>query len=220
VNPTPNFDRLARPYRWLEYFTFGPALQRCRTRFLPQLAGCRSALVLGDGDGRFTARLLATNPNIRVHAIDVSAAMLQALRESTGPHANRLTTEVADLRCWRPSAAISYDLVATHFFLDCLTTAEIAALASRMAPAMSPDAIWLISDFAIPDTFFGRALAAPLVATLYHAFRVLTNLRIDHLPDHREALQSSGWSLHLRHHSRKGLLVSQLWKWTALRSRH
>jgi len=211
VNPVPNFDRLVKPYRWLEYLTFGSALQRCRTHFLSQLADCRSALVLGDGDGRFTARLLTTNPHIRVHAVDISPAMLQALRKSAGPHAPRVITETADLRSWQPSTAPHYDLIATHFFLDCLTTAEIAALASRLAPALSPNAIWLVSDFAIPNTLFGRAFAAPLVAMLYRAFRILTNPRIDHLPDHKHALEAAGWYLRAHYSHLCGLLISQLW---------
>ena len=57
-----NFDRLARIYRWMELVTFGPLLGRCRYRFLEQLCNCRTALLLGDGDGRFAARLLAANP--------------------------------------------------------------------------------------------------------------------------------------------------------------
>jgi SAM-dependent methyltransferase len=79
----PNFDSLARPYRWMEYLTFGSALQRCRTHFLPQLSGrcpaLGTALILGDGDGRFLARLLAANPHLSVDAVDTSAAMLRQL---------------------------------------------------------------------------------------------------------------------------------------------
>src|SRR5206468_3304021 len=55
----PNFNLIARPYRALEHLTFGPALQRTRTHFLPLLADRQNALILGDGDGRFTAALLS-----------------------------------------------------------------------------------------------------------------------------------------------------------------
>ena len=77
----PNFNHLARIYRWLEYLTFGPFLWRCRVHFLPQLSDCRSALVLGDGDGRFTARLLRENPHLRVMAIDGSPGMIDVPQE-------------------------------------------------------------------------------------------------------------------------------------------
>ena len=87
----PNFNPIARPYRWLEYLAFGKALENCRTHYLPQLLDRRNALILGDGDGRFTSKLLAANPNIKVLAVDISATMLELLRqrcEATAPGAS------------------------------------------------------------------------------------------------------------------------------------
>ncbi len=63
MNPVPNFNRLAQIYRWLEYLSFGPFLWRCRIRFLPDLAHCRRALVLGDGDGPRLYRASAADYN-------------------------------------------------------------------------------------------------------------------------------------------------------------
>jgi ubiquinone/menaquinone biosynthesis C-methylase UbiE len=209
---TPNFDPLAKPYRWLEYLTFGPYLQRTRTHYLPQLTHCHQALVLGDGDGRFTVQLLRINPQIKIHAIDASPKMLAALQKSAGSSASRITTEAADLRYWQPPPNARYDLIATHFFLDCLTTEEISSLAQRLTPATTPGAQWLVSDFAIPPTAFGRLFAAPLIALLYHAFRVLTSLHLTHLPNHQSALEKSGWTFESHHQHLKGLLISQLWQ--------
>jgi SAM-dependent methyltransferase len=207
----PDFDQLARVYRWLEYFTFGPFLWRCRNRFLAQLADCRRALILGDGDGRFTARLLREYPKIRVHAVDASPRMIEALRQACRRDDARLTTEVADLRSWKPADSSAFDLVATHFFLDCLSTEEIAALAGRLRPAIAARALWLVSDFAVSSTLFGRIVAAPLIAALYRTFRLLTGLRQQSLPDHNSALRASGWSLRNEDGRLSGLLLSQLW---------
>src|ERR1700735_883293 len=92
----PNFDHIARPYRWLEYITLGRALEQCRLHYLPSLLNRKRALVLGDGDGRFLAQLLAQNPHLHAHAIDTSATMLQLLRhrcEAVAPNASaRLNT--------------------------------------------------------------------------------------------------------------------------------
>ena len=212
THPTPNFDPLAKPYRWLEYLTFGPYLQRTRTHFLNELTHCRQALVLGDGDGRFTVQLLRINPQVQIHAIDISPKMLAALQKSTSPDANRITTEAADLRHWSPNRNTQYDLIATHFVLDCLTTEEIANLAQRLPPSIIPGAQWLISDFAIPPNRFGHLLAAPLISFLYASFRLLTHLHLAHLPDHHSALEKSGWTLQSRHSHLNGLLISQLWE--------
>jgi SAM-dependent methyltransferase len=208
----PNFDRLARPYRWLEYLTFGPILQQTRTHFLPELTQSRQALILGDGDGRFTAALLRSNPQIQIHAVDLSPAMLRALERSAQPNQNRLTTETADLRHWSPAPNIQYDLIATHFFLDCLTTQEIATLAARLTPHTTATAHWLISDFAIPPTPFGHWIAKPLISLLYKAFDLLTHLSLRQLPNHPSALQNANWLLKSHHPRLKGLLISQLWR--------
>jgi hypothetical protein len=212
VNPTPNFDPLAKPYRWLEYLTFGPYLQHTRTHFLNELTHCRHALVLGDGDGRFTTQLLQINPQIQIHAVDISPKMLTTLQQSAGSDANRVTTETADLRHWSPNQNTQYDLIATHFVLDCLTTEEIANLAQRLTPSTTADTQWLVSDFAIPPTRFGHLLAAPLIAFLYASFRLLTGLHLAHLPGHRTALEKSGWTLQSHHSRLNGLLISQRWR--------
>ncbi len=211
----PNFDRLARPYRWLEYLTFGSILQQTRVRYLPQLKNCCRALVLGDGDGRFTRALLRADARIAIHAVDISPRMLRALKRSARPYGSRLTTEAADLRDWEPGPDAAYDLIATHFFLDCLTTEEVATLAQRLAPDLcpnvDPNCLWLISDFAIPATPFGRFVAKPLINVLYQAFHLLTGLGVNRLPDHAGALKQSGWQLRSRHPRLGGLLVSELW---------
>ena len=213
-SPPPNFNHLAPIYRWLEYLTFGPTLQRCRTHFLPQLTHCQNALVLGDGDGRFTAALLQANPTIHITAVDASPSMLRTLKQASATHGDRLTTHIADLRVWTPYMANTapYDLVATHFFLDCLSTEEIAALVSRLAPSLAPSALWLVSEFAIPPTLFGRLVAAPLVSLLYRAFQLLTGLRQRKLPTHSQVLADARWFCSARQTHLRGLLVSEIWQ--------
>ena len=208
----PDFNGLAGIYRWLEYLSFGPFLWRSRVAFLPRLAQCRRALILGDGDGRFTARLMRENPGIEVTAVDASERMMDALRGRSVPYAERVATQVADIRCWRPAESQCFDLVVTHFFLDCLSTEEVRGLAQRLGPAMAPDALWVVSEFAVPEGFFGRAVAAPLVAVLYGTFRVLTGLRVQSLPGYEQALMSAGWSLEGECKLLHGLLVSELWR--------
>jgi SAM-dependent methyltransferase len=209
----PNFDRLAGVYRWMELFSFGPWLWGCRTAFLGELANCRRALSLGDGDGRFTARLLESNPTIFINAVDASPVMLQALRRRASINAARVQTHLADARQWQPEASSSalYDLAVTHFFLDCLTTDEVHALAAKLAGALSPSALWVVSEFAVPQGIFGRLIAAPVVAGLYWAFGWLTGLQVRSLPDYRSALGDSGFALRRNRRFLGGLLVSEFW---------
>ncbi|MDR3739181.1 MAG: class I SAM-dependent methyltransferase [Terracidiphilus sp.] len=211
MNTAPDFSRLARSYRWMEAVTFGPLLMRTRCSMLGELSGCRRALVLGDGDGRFTARLLTANPKVEVDAVDASAAMLAELRTYAGPHKGRVRTHIADAREWQPGHD-GYDLIVTHFFLDCLTSEEVHDLAAHMCGAAKPGALWVVSEFAISRGVFGSVVARPLVALLYCAFGVLTGLRIRRLPNHREALKDAGFVLDRERPRLRGLLVSELWR--------
>jgi hypothetical protein len=209
----PNFDRIARPYRWMEYLTFGRALERCRNHYLPRLWQCHSALVLGDGDGRFLAGLLAANRELRADAIDTSAAMLRLLQlsvESVGG-GSRLRTHQASALNSLPEQR--FDLVATHFFLDCLTQEELNTLCRQVVPHLEPGALWVVSDFHIPRGAM-RWPAHVLVRALYFAFRLLTNLRTTALPEHAAILTAAGFGLVDRRHWLGGLLSSELWEYT------
>jgi SAM-dependent methyltransferase len=208
---SPDFDRIARPYRWLEYLSFGPLLEWCRFYRLPELADARRALVLGDGDGRFLGRLLKSNPQLRADALDLSPAMLKLLGERAAEAGalDRVTLHCADARDFTPAA--SYDLVVTHFFLDCFTTDELRALVGRIRSHLTPDARWVVSEFAIPR---GLISLPPrlLVRTLYIAFGLLTGLEVRRLPDYPAALEGIGLSLRGRRGWLGGMLVSDLWE--------
>ncbi|MGO9336178.1 MAG: class I SAM-dependent methyltransferase [Terracidiphilus sp.] len=217
----PDFNRLARFYRWMEFFSFGPWLGLTRRTFLGDLVHCQHALVLGDGDGRFTGRLLQANPTIRVDAVDASGAMLQALLGRAASHADRVRVHVADVRAWQPTAPIAaapYDLIVTHFFLDCLTTEEIETLAEKLHSAVAPGALWIVSEFAIPPGWFGRFIALPLVSSLYFSFGWLTGLEVRSLPDHAAALLRSGFRRLDRRSRLGGLLIAERWSASLLSS--
>jgi SAM-dependent methyltransferase len=208
-----NFNLIARPYRGLEYLTLGKALERCRTHYLSRLRDCRHALVLGDGDGRFLAQLLVHNPHLEADAVDTSATMLELLRQrseaGTADANTRLRTHHSNAMTF--TLAGPYDLVVTHFFLDCLTQAELNSLVARVASTLAPGALWLVSDFRIPDGSM-RLPARALVRGLYFAFRVLTGLRTTALPDHATPLTRSGLRRIARQHSFAGLLTTELWQ--------
>ena len=213
-NDTPTFDRLARVYRWMEWLSFGPYLSRCRRAFLPQCRKARHALVLGDGEGRCTAALLRQNPHVLIDAVDASPAMVQALRRRAGTNRGRLQTEARDLREWSPKPGTTYDRIVTHFFLDCLSTDDVFSLARRVTTAATPDARWVVSEFAVPEGSFGRWIARPLVTLLYKAFGLLTGLRVRQLPDYSRALCASGFRLEQERTLLLGLLVAQVWRRT------
>jgi trans-aconitate methyltransferase len=202
----PSFDRIAKIYRWLEYATFGPLLQRCRTKFVSEFR-CARALVLGDGDGRFIEHLLSHHPNIEIDSIDKSLSMLR-LQIKRNPALN-ISFYHADALNFVPPR--SYDLVATHFFFDCLRQEEVDAITDRLSPYLSPKCLWVVSEFSIPNGVM-RPCAYLLVTFLYAAFRITTSLGTSRLPDHVTPLAKAGFTLVERRYALFRILVSELWR--------
>ena len=140
--------------------------------------------------------------------------MLEALHRRAGAETGRVHTHLADIREWQPTLedeTHAYDLIATHFFLDCLTTAEVVTLAARLREVVAPDALWVVSEFALPEGWGGALLGRPLVGALYLAFGWITGLTVRSLPDHSTALGDAGFQLVERRARLGGLLVGELW---------
>ena len=203
-------DKLAHVYCWLEWLSFGPLLQRCRVQFLPRLAGARHALVLGDGDGRFCAQLLRRVPTVHVTAMDASACMLAALRaraEGEGT-ASRLETVHGNVMQSLPRG--DFDVVCTHFLLDCLSDGEVNDLVAAVRECYRRP-VWIVSEFAKPAGF-ARWPATVVITGLYAAFGLLTGLRVRKLPDHASALRAHGFVLEQGRNYVFGLLRAELWR--------
>ncbi len=201
-----NCDAIARHYAWMEFAVFGRTLERCRARFLPEVAGAREALVLGDGDGRFLRRLLHASPNLRANYVDCSAEMMEiARRRAEEDRACFYCSDV--LKGALPKG--DYDLVATHFFFDCFDVEQLKRVIHRVAAA-APKARWLVSEFRVPDGW----LAGPsrlLISTMYRFFGLTTGLKTRRLVDHRPLMRTAGFQLMRSNTRAGGLLISELW---------
>ena len=195
-----NCDRIARWYRWFEYAGFGRALERRREAFLGDVANARRVLALGDGDGRALAALLAAAPQACVDYIDISARMLVLARERSGREHVNYRCEDARVA---PLPTAEYDLIVTHFFLDCFDETDLEPLIARLADAATPQARWLISEFR------GNGW---LVRALYFFFRIATDLRTRRLVDHHPLLNRHGFRLVRYQTAWRELLASELWE--------
>lgn len=201
-----NCDPIARWYRWLEYIGFGLALERRRNAFIADVADARRVLVLGEGDGRFLARLVPETfrrPGAAIDYIDLSVRMLELARARAGPKVRYLHGDALTIRL----PAAEYDLIVTHFFLDCFDAPGAAALASIIADAAQPQARWLISEFRDRNWWTHLWIAA-----LYRFFRITTGLAARRLVDHHPLLTCHGFVLEKSESARAGLLVSELWR--------
>jgi len=121
-------------------------------------------------------------------------------------HADALECEPAGF----PDAP--FDLVVSHFFLDCFNEAEIASLVAHVNGAVEKTALWIVSDFAIPQRNPARLLGRWIVRELYLGFGLLTGLRARRLPDHASVMSEAGWMLEDRRELLWGLLLSERWR--------
>jgi ubiquinone/menaquinone biosynthesis C-methylase UbiE len=203
-----NCDPIARWYRWLEYLGFAGELQRRRVAFLPHVADARRILVLGDGDGRFLVRLAGQNRMASIDAVDLSARMLALARSRAG---DRVTYHQADALTM-PLPEVRYDLIVSHFFLDCFDEAGAESLVARVARAASCDARWLISEFRQPARGLAAVWARVWLRGLYFFFRMTTGLKTNRLVDHRPLLERYGFRIIQEEPAWFGLLASELWR--------
>jgi ubiquinone/menaquinone biosynthesis C-methylase UbiE len=188
-----DFDRLARIYRALEVLAFGHDLERARFSFLDRLHDCRDILLLGEGDGRCLARVVAAAPAAHITCIDASAAMLaRAAARLRREDRRRVTFERADLLTRRFDAE-RYDAVATFFVLDCFTEDQAASLVARVAPGLREGGRWLFADFVLPTARVSRWRARAWLAVMYCFFRWATGLRARALPPSEDLLRQAGF---------------------------
>jgi ubiquinone/menaquinone biosynthesis C-methylase UbiE len=188
------FDRLARPYRALEFAAFGRDLERARFAHLGRLAGCRDILLLGEGDGRFAARLARAAPSARILCVDSSPGMIARASRRLGPaDAARVTFLCADAVSFAPEPG-AFDAVATLFFLDCFDEPTVAGIVARVGPGLRPGAPWLFADFVLPAGGVARLRARAWLAVLYAFFRAGAGLAASALPESGRILEEAGWS--------------------------
>lgn len=208
-----SFDLLAPHYGWMEKVLAGPRLQRVRTTWLGELAGCRRLLVAGVGHGPDLPVVLQAHLQLHITCVDASAGMLRHARdraERAGADLSRLVFVRAELPDWRAPAP--FDAIATHFFLDCFPPEMLAAVIASLSAAATPDARWIISDFTVPERGWRRLRARAIHALMYAFFRVTTRLPAGHWTKPDPMLERAGFRLSGRHTSEWGLLQADLWQ--------
>jgi ubiquinone/menaquinone biosynthesis C-methylase UbiE len=209
-----NFDRIAPHYRWIEMLCAGPLLQRCRTAFLGELPSPRHALIVGEGNGRFLVNFLRIHPEARVTCVEASAEMLRLARarlRASGLDSRGVEFLHADILTWTPPSSRPFDLLVTHFFLDCFQSDQLTRVIARLAAASAPEARWLVADFREPASGFAKWRARAIIQSLYFFFRRVARLSATRLTPPDPFLARHGFVLRERRTWDWGLLHSDLW---------
>jgi len=208
-----SFDRLAPHYGWLETAAFGGALQRSRTCWIESLSAPKSALVVGEGNGRFLCELVKAHPGTSIDCVDASPRMLERARNrlvrSSPASAENVRFLREDVRSWVP--ARSYDLVVTHFVLDCFRHEDVRRIVEVLARAAAPGAEWLLSEFTVPERGWSRLAARALIAVMYALFRVTAGIEAKTLVDPTPYLRQNGFVRASSRANFAGMVRADLW---------
>jgi ubiquinone/menaquinone biosynthesis C-methylase UbiE len=209
-----SFDLLAPHYRWLEFVLAGEKLQRCRTAFLNQAREPSRILILGEGNGRFLVECRRQFRDACITCVDASHKMLGAAGRRLVSHGftgDRTEFICADALNWCPPPQ-GFDVIATHFFLDCFRPEQLERLVRKLSQVATPKANWWLSDFQIPATGFARFRAEWVHRLMYLFFRVVTRLPAQHLTPPDPFLRANGFVLQQRRVTEWGLLRADCWR--------
>ena len=197
--------------------SFGPWLGRCRNAQLVHLSGARHALLLGDGDGRFLARLLAANPTLTADVVDSSQAMLRLLDRRIrrcGPQArHRIRLHHADalrVEAHRKLRSDCFSLLPRLLF----PPAAGATLCRRSSPCSPRRAMGHLGVRHSPE-----CLSRPISRAGSSVFSIersvcLPGFPFARLPDYATSLLRRGLAPSHDRRYLAGLLCSQIWTLT------
>jgi hypothetical protein len=93
-----------------------------------------------------------------------------------------------------------------------LTDGDVSGLVERVLPHLTDDAIWLVSEFSIPEKGWRRFGARAVVRSLYFAFSVLTGLRVRRIPNYAKIFLNNQIRRAENAAYIGGMLVSEVWE--------
>jgi ubiquinone/menaquinone biosynthesis C-methylase UbiE len=203
-----NCDRIAPFYRFFEMAAFGTLLQKQRLTFLSAAQGKQRVLILGDGDGRFTQALAQTYPELEIDSIELSARMVDEAKSRIPENIRLIQADIFHF----PLSRTSYDLVFTHFFLDCFSASRLHEVITRISEALTPNGTWVISEFHQAASGWRKRYTSIWLATMYLFFKWATGLETQSLPVYGPMLEAAGFLILSEKLSWDGLRVAQIWQ--------
>lgn len=185
------YDRLARSYVWLEYFGFGSALMRCRLALIADLKHAKRMLIIGEGDGRFLAAVLAKYPNLHVVVVEQSPKMIALAKARVCSD----RVKFVEANVFSTQLSGSFDVIVTCFFLDLLSELETIALFNRLSSFLADDGLWYYADFSLPPSFWQQLYALAMFRVMVWFFAWQTGFEGRHLVDAHSLFRSNGFKL-------------------------
>jgi SAM-dependent methyltransferase len=163
--------------------------------------------------------LIRAHPEIEVDCIDASERMLRLARDRVERELPGGTDRIRFLQhdiTSRWPAEHQFDLIVTHFFLDCFPENRVAEIVAKLSHAAAVDATWLLADFCIPAGGLARLRAGLWLIAMYRFFQLTAGIEGMELVDPSPFLRAAGFDLARQHLFRNGMLKSELWRKTEI----
>jgi ubiquinone/menaquinone biosynthesis C-methylase UbiE len=190
-----SFDLVAPYYQALETIAFGNALHRARIEWINKIPRPNRVLIVGEGNGRFLCDFLGFHEGVEIDCVDASKRMLEIARSRVRRAHPESSANVRflqrDILHWEPQH--SYDLIVTHFFLDCFEMQQLESIVGKLANVARKDAIWLLTDFTLPKGRLARAHSAVWLRAMYAFFGRSARIEAKNLVDPRAHLEAEGF---------------------------
>jgi ubiquinone/menaquinone biosynthesis C-methylase UbiE len=135
----------------------------------------------------------------------------QRIERELPDRADRVRFLHHDITSW-PAPERHYDLIATHFVLDCFPESQLTGIVRKLSRAATDDASWLLADFRVPDNGIARLRARLWLTLMYGFFRLTTGISASELIDPAPFIQAEEFALARRHLFQSGMLKSELWQ--------
>ena len=212
-NENQGFCRLAPHYLRLEGMVFGNALQHARVAHLQDCSHDSKFLLLGEGSGRFLESLCALHPKVMATVCDSSPSMLSLINnrlpKETSENIHLLNLDVMETEF--PEA--SFDVLVTHFFLDCFDSETLGRLIPKMSLYLKAGGTWLIADFEESRKMtFANCPHWLFLRCLYLFFRSTCGISANWVVPLEIMLRQSGLVETEKTSYCRGLIYSGLWK--------
>ncbi|MCM8538240.1 MAG: class I SAM-dependent methyltransferase [Lentisphaeraceae bacterium] len=173
-----DFSAIAPVYDLLGALFFGGKLHNSQLENLKNIPSkFKHILVIGGGTGKFLKELVASKQFEKLTYIDISPKMID-LAKSKVPDTKNIDFIVGD-ETTIPDH--SFDLIVTHYFLDCFDQTEFEKIADLLLSQLCAGGYWSMVDFYIhPKSTWIRKV---FVRFLYKFFKLTCRLETKELPD-------------------------------------
>src|SRR5262249_15176186 len=106
----------------------------------------------------------------------------------------------------------AYDLLVTHFFLDCFGAKTLPKIIEQLANAAVFEAEWLIAEVQQPARGWRGLAGRWLISFMYFFFRLFAGIEGQRLIDYRPFLRANGFELVFEKGSPNEIVRSELWR--------